>query len=97
MLEPTRREAGQPYLSSVPNPPAPRPAPPRADPPPDPVTLAAHRLAHRLNNDFALPVGVLELLAAHTDLPPHLLELVHDARQGAMAAARHVDEFQRLL
>jgi len=59
--------------------------------------LAAHRLAHHLNNDLALPVGVLELLAEHADLPPHLRALVHDARQGVMAAARHVDEFQRLL
>jgi hypothetical protein len=59
--------------------------------------LATRRLAHHLNNDLALPVGVLELLAEHTDLPPNLRALVQDARRGVAAAARHVAEFQALL
>ena len=58
---------------------------------------AARRLAHRLNNDLALPVGVLELLACHADLPAHLRALVQDARRGVAAATHQVAEFQRLL
>jgi hypothetical protein len=61
------------------------------------LTQAAHRLAHRLNNDLALPVGVLELLADHADLPPHLRTLVQDARRGVADAWQHVEEFQGLL
>jgi hypothetical protein len=65
--------------------------------PPQDLAEATRRLAHRLNNDLALPVGVLELLAGHADLPPHLRVLVQDARRGVAAASQHVQEFQQLL
>jgi hypothetical protein len=61
------------------------------------IAQAARRLAHRLNNDLALPAGALELLGAETDLPPRLRDLIRDAAAGIAAATSHVAEFQRLL
>jgi len=61
------------------------------------LASGVRRLIHRLNNDLALPVGVLELLAERPDLPPNLRELVQDARRGIAAATQHLGEFRRLL
>jgi CheY-like chemotaxis protein/putative methionine-R-sulfoxide reductase with GAF domain len=61
------------------------------------VTLAARELAHLLNNDLAVPVGALELLAEDGALPPRLRDIVDQGRIGLNDAADHVFRLQQLI
>jgi CheY-like chemotaxis protein len=61
------------------------------------VTLAAREVAHVLNNDLALPVGVFELLQDDPDLPPHLREMMEGSAQGLAAAVEHVRRLQQIV
>lgn len=58
------------------------------------VKLAAREMAHLLNNDLAVAVGLVDLLQERLDLPPHLRELLEDAASSLDAAARHVEQLQ---
>jgi signal transduction histidine kinase len=60
----------------------------------DGVRLAAREMAHLLNNDLAVAVGLVELLQGRTDMPPRLRELLSDAAESLEAAAQHIDDFQ---
>jgi hypothetical protein len=61
------------------------------------VRLAAREMAHLLNNDLAVAVGCVELLQAQSDLPPQLLDLLRGAASSLDAAARHVEQLQRVV
>ncbi len=58
------------------------------------VKLAAREMAHLLNNDLAVAVGLVDLLQEHHDLPPHLQSLLDDAAGSLHAAARHIEQLQ---
>lgn len=58
------------------------------------VKLAAREIAHLLNNDLAVAVGLVDLLQDRLELPPRLRELLHGAALSLDAAARHVEELQ---
>ena len=58
------------------------------------VKLAAREIAHLLNNDLAVAVGLVDLLQDRLELPPHLMELLHGAAMSLDAAARHVEDLQ---
>jgi signal transduction histidine kinase len=60
----------------------------------DGVRLAAREMAHLLNNDLAVAVGLVELLQGRSDLPPRLRELLTDAADSLDSAARHIEGFQ---
>jgi signal transduction histidine kinase len=60
----------------------------------DGVRLAAREMAHLLNNDLAIAVGMVELLQGQPELPGHLRELLDDAAVSLDSAARHIEEFQ---
>ena len=52
---------------------------------------AGRELAHLLNNELALPTGVLNLLEEHPDAPADLRPLIEKAAADLAAAGRHVD------
>lgn len=58
------------------------------------VQLAAREMAHLLNNDLAVAIGLVELLQERQDLPPHLREVLDGAAISLDAAAQHVSQFQ---
>ncbi|MGE3272261.1 MAG: hypothetical protein AB7P40_26170 [Chloroflexota bacterium] len=58
------------------------------------VQLAAREIAHLLNNDLAVAVGLVDLLEERLELPPHLRDLLRDAAMSLDAAARHVEQLQ---
>jgi signal transduction histidine kinase len=58
------------------------------------VQLAAREMAHLLNNDLAVAVGLVDLLQARLDMPPHLIDLLDDAVSSLDAAARHIEQLQ---
>jgi signal transduction histidine kinase len=58
------------------------------------VRLAAREIAHLLNNDLAVAVGLVDLLQDRLELPPHLMELLHGAALSLDSAARHVEDLQ---
>ena len=58
------------------------------------VQLAAREMAHLLNNDLAVAVGLVELLHERPDLPPHFGEMLDGAAASLDSAARHISEFQ---
>jgi signal transduction histidine kinase len=60
------------------------------------VHLAAREMAHLLNNDLAIAVGFVDLLEAQVDLPSHLVDLLRGAASSLDAAARHVEQLQRV-
>jgi signal transduction histidine kinase len=60
----------------------------------DGVRLAAREMAHVLNNDLAVAVGLVELLQGRPDLPPRLRDLLADAADSLDAATRHIEDFQ---
>jgi signal transduction histidine kinase len=60
----------------------------------DGVRLAAREMAHLLNNDLAVAVGLVELLQGRDELPPRLRDLLADAADSLDAAARHIEDFQ---
>jgi DNA-binding response OmpR family regulator len=58
---------------------------------------AGRELAHLLNNELALPTGVLNLLEEHPDAPADLRPLIEKAAADLAAAGRHVDAFRRVV
>lgn len=61
------------------------------------VRLAAREMAHLLNNDLAVAVGLVELLQERSDLPPHLRVLLESAVHSLDSAARHIEAFQNVV
>ena len=61
------------------------------------VQLAAREMAHLLNNDLAVAVGLIELLQERPDLPPHLRELLDEAAESLDSAAHHISDFQSVV
>ena len=61
------------------------------------VQLAAREMAHLLNNDLAVAVGLVELLQQRPDLPPHLRELLDEAAGSLDSAAHHISDFQSVV
>jgi len=61
------------------------------------VRLAAREMAHLLNNDLAIAVGLVDLLQTREDLPPHLLDILEGAATSLDAAARHIEQMQRVV
>ena len=61
------------------------------------IALSARTLAHLLNNDLALPIGVIELLQQHPGVPASLRDLVRDAIEGLRAAVAHVAALQQVV
>jgi hypothetical protein len=58
------------------------------------VKLVAREIAHLINNDLAVAVGLVDLLQDRLELPQHLMELLHGAAMSLDAAARHVEDLQ---
>ena len=58
------------------------------------VKLAAREIAHLINNDLTVGVGLVDLLQDRLELPAHLMELLHGAAMSLDAAARHVEDLQ---
>ena len=61
------------------------------------VHLAAREIAHLVNNDLAVAVGVVDLLQAQADLPADVRALVQNASASLDAAARHIERLQRVV
>ena len=61
------------------------------------VQLAAREVAHLLNNDLAVAVGLIELLQERHDLPPHLRELLNEAADSLDSAAQHITDLQAVV
>jgi signal transduction histidine kinase len=59
--------------------------------------LAAREMAHLLNNDLAVAVGLVDLLQHYYDLPPQLRMLLDDAAGSLHAAARHIEQLQGIV
>lgn len=60
------------------------------------IALAARELAHLLNNDLSLAVGLVDLIKFRSDVPPDLQDLLGDAAQGLESAVRHVQQLQQV-
>lgn len=58
------------------------------------VQLAAREIAHLINNDLAVAVGLVELLQERDELPPHLRDMLLGAAMSLDSAARHVAQLQ---
>lgn len=63
----------------------------------DALALAGRELAHALNNDLTMPVGVIELLMDRSGLSPDLQEMLEAASKDLAALERHVREFHDLM
>jgi signal transduction histidine kinase len=61
------------------------------------VQLAAREIAHLLNNDLAVAVGLVDLMQEHGQLSPELLDLLQDAATSLDAAARHIEQLQSVV
>jgi hypothetical protein len=61
------------------------------------ATLAGRELAHLLNNDLTMPIGVVELLLDGTDLPAELHAMLEAASEDLAALERHVRTFHQLI
>ena len=61
------------------------------------VQLAAREIAHLVNNDLAVAVGLVDLLQAQADLPPDLRALLQNASTSLDAAARHIEQLQSVV
>jgi signal transduction histidine kinase len=61
------------------------------------VQLAARAIAHLLNNDLAVAVGLVDLLEAQADLPSDLRPLLQNASTSLDAAARHIEQLQSVV
>ena len=61
------------------------------------VRLAARELAHLVNNDLAVAVGLVDLVQGQPELPTHLRDLLAGAATSLDAAARHVREMQSVV
>jgi signal transduction histidine kinase len=60
----------------------------------DGVRLASREMAHLLNNDLAVAIGLLDLLRDRTELPDNAQDLVTAVMESLESAARHVAQFQ---
>lgn len=60
------------------------------------VRLAAREIAHLVNNDLAVAVGFVDLLQDYGKLPSDLLALLENAASSLSAAARHIEQLQRV-
>jgi len=58
------------------------------------VHLAAREIAHLLNNDLAVAVGLVDLLQAEADLTLELRALLKTASASLDAATRHIQQLQ---
>jgi hypothetical protein len=58
------------------------------------VHLAAREIAHLLNNDLAVAVGLVDLLETQAELPPDLRALLQAASDSLDAATRHIQQLQ---
>jgi hypothetical protein len=63
----------------------------------DALALAGRELAHLLNNDLTLPVGVVELLLDRNTLTPDLQEMLQAAAKDLVALEQHVRAFHDLM
>lgn len=61
------------------------------------LALAGRELAHALNNDLTMPVGVVELLMDRSDFSPDLREMLQAASKDLAALEQHVREFHLLM
>jgi GAF domain-containing protein len=61
------------------------------------VTLTARELAHRLNNDLSLPVGMVELLLQDPTLPARARGRLEQTAVGLEAAVQHISQLQQLV
>jgi signal transduction histidine kinase len=61
------------------------------------VALAGRELAHALNNDLTMPVGVVELLLDRSGIPPELREMLQAAAKDLTALEQHVRDFHGLM
>lgn len=61
------------------------------------VAMTARELAHRLNNDLGLPVGLMDLLREAPGLSPELRAMVDQAAAALAAAAERVRQLQRVV
>jgi signal transduction histidine kinase len=59
--------------------------------------LAGRELAHRLNNDLTMPVGVVELLLDRGPLGPDLQEMLVAASKDLAALEQHIRDFHDLM
>lgn len=60
------------------------------------IQLAAREIAHLVNNDLAVTVGMLDLLRARGEVSVQALEMLDQALAGLSAATSHVDQLQRV-
>ena len=60
------------------------------------VRLAAREIAHLVNNDLAVAVGFVDLLQDYGKLPSDLRALLENAASSLSAAARHIEQLQRV-
>jgi hypothetical protein len=58
---------------------------------------AGRELAHRLNNDLTMPVGVVELLLDRSALGAELQEMVEAASKDLAALERHIHAFHEVM
>jgi two-component system phosphate regulon response regulator PhoB len=65
----------------------------------DGIRLAARELAHLINNDLTVAVGMIELLQTQhlLDLPPSLRAVGDQAAAGLGDATRHIEQLQRVV
>jgi hypothetical protein len=63
----------------------------------DALALAGRELAHLLNNDLTLPVGVVELLLDRNTLTPDLQEMLQASAKDLAALEQHVRAFHDLM
>lgn len=61
------------------------------------LTRAARELAHLLNNDLTMPIGVIELLTDRGGFSADVDEMLFAASKDLAALERHVREFQQLV
>ena len=61
------------------------------------LALAGRELAHTINNDLTMPVGVIELLTDRTSFSPDLREMLEAAAKDLAAREQHVRSFHDLM
>jgi hypothetical protein len=61
------------------------------------VRLAAREIAHLVNNDLAVAVGLVDLLQAQAELPADVRALLQNASTSLDAAARHIEQLQSVV
>ena len=61
------------------------------------LALAGRELAHALNNDLTMPVGVIELLLDRSSFAPDLQEMLQAASQDLASLEQHVRDFHQMM